>query len=79
VTATGLAAGFHAVANLAPGVDGEAVAAAARERSVRLYPIGEYGTATGPDPRIVLGFGNIGESAIERGIERVADLLSARH
>jgi GntR family transcriptional regulator/MocR family aminotransferase len=73
----GLAAGFHAVARLPEGLDERAVAAAARERSVGLYPMSDYRTAehSGP-PELVLGFGNLTESAIERGIARVADLLA---
>jgi GntR family transcriptional regulator / MocR family aminotransferase len=73
----GLAAGFHAVARLPEGLDERAVAAAARERSVGLYPMGDYRTAehSGP-PELVLGFGNLTESAIERGVARVADLLA---
>jgi GntR family transcriptional regulator / MocR family aminotransferase len=74
----GLAAGFHAVARLPEGLDERAVAAAARERSVGLYPMRDYRTAehAGP-PELVLGFGDLTESAIERGIATVADLLAA--
>jgi GntR family transcriptional regulator / MocR family aminotransferase len=73
----GLAAGFHAVARLPEGVDERAVGEAARERSIGLYPMSDYrrdGQA-GP-PELVLGFGDLSESAIERGIAAVADLLS---
>ena len=38
----GLAAGFHLVASLPPGVSEEAVVAGARERSVGLYPMSAY-------------------------------------
>jgi GntR family transcriptional regulator/MocR family aminotransferase len=73
----GLAAGFHAVARLPEGVDERAVAAAARDRSVGLYPMSDYRKAgsAGP-PELVLGFGDLTESQIERGIETVADLLA---
>jgi GntR family transcriptional regulator/MocR family aminotransferase len=72
----GLAAGFHAVAHLPEGADETTITAVARERSVGLYPMSEYRTsgATTP-PEIVLGFGNLTESAITRGIEKVGDLL----
>jgi GntR family transcriptional regulator / MocR family aminotransferase len=75
----GLAAGFHAVARLPEGVDEREVAAAARERSVGLYPMSDYRTAghDGP-PELVLGFGDLTESAIERGIATIADLLQVR-
>jgi GntR family transcriptional regulator / MocR family aminotransferase len=74
----GLAAGFHAVARLPEGLDERAVASAARERSVGLYPMSDYRTAhhAGP-PELVLGFGDLTESEIERGLATVADLLSA--
>jgi GntR family transcriptional regulator / MocR family aminotransferase len=72
----GLAAGFHAVADLAPGTDEAAVVAGARARSIGLHGMGAYrpGGGQGP-PQLVLGFGNLSEAAIERGITAVADLL----
>ncbi|HMG43512.1 MAG TPA: PLP-dependent aminotransferase family protein [Acidimicrobiales bacterium] len=73
----GLAAGFHAVARLPASLDEEAVVAAALGRSVGLYPMSRYRWPghSGP-PSLVLGFGNLTESAIERGIARVADLFA---
>jgi GntR family transcriptional regulator/MocR family aminotransferase len=77
VRLTGLAAGFHAIAPLPPGADEAAVIAAARDRRVGLYGIGGYrGTAaTTAPPALVIGFGNVGERAIEPGIAAVADLF----
>jgi GntR family transcriptional regulator/MocR family aminotransferase len=77
VRLTGLAAGFHAVAHLPAGADEQAVVAAARERRVGLYGMGSFRAAgaAGP-PQLVLGFGQVGERAIEPGIAAVADLLS---
>ena len=74
---TGLAAGFHAVAHLSAGADEQAVVAAARERRVGLYGMGKFRAipAAGP-PQLVLGFGQVGERAIEPGIAAVADLLN---
>jgi GntR family transcriptional regulator / MocR family aminotransferase len=79
VELTGLAAGFHAVARLPDGVDEQAVVTAAAERSIKLHPMSEYRAdgATEP-PELVLGFGNLSDGEIERGIEAVADLLSGR-
>ena len=73
----GLAAGFHAVARLTDGVNEQAVVTAAAERSIRLYPMSWYRAsgATEP-PELVLGFGNLSEGDIERGIGGIADLLS---
>ncbi len=72
----GLAAGFHAVARLPDTADEQAVVAAARERSIGLYGMSRYRSsgAAGP-PALVLGFGNLSESSIERGIDAVGDLL----
>jgi GntR family transcriptional regulator / MocR family aminotransferase len=76
VRLTGLAAGFHAVAHLRAAADEQAVVTAARERLVGLYGMGSY-RAAGPagPPQLVLGFGDVGERAIEPGIAAVADLL----
>jgi GntR family transcriptional regulator/MocR family aminotransferase len=74
----GLAAGFHAVARLPEGLDERAVAAAARGRAIGLYPVSDVRVGGGDHPPdLVLGFGNLSEAAIERGIAVVADLLAA--
>jgi GntR family transcriptional regulator/MocR family aminotransferase len=76
VQLSGLAAGFHAVACLPDHVDEQAVVAAARERSVGLYPMSRYRADGGSrPPRIVLGFGDETETAIRRGIALIGDLL----
>jgi GntR family transcriptional regulator / MocR family aminotransferase len=78
VRLTGLAAGFHAVAHLPAAADERAVVVAARERLVGLYGMGEYRAMDAPaPPQLVLGFGQVGERAIEPGIAAVADLLRA--
>ena len=76
VRLTGLAAGFHAVAHLPPSAGELAVVSAARQRSVGLYGMSMYRAsgAVAP-PQLVLGFGCVGERAIESGIRAVADLL----
>jgi GntR family transcriptional regulator/MocR family aminotransferase len=78
VRLTGLAAGFQAVAPLSPGADEAAVIAAARDRRVGLYGIGEYRGHPDPaaPPALVMGFGNVRERAIEPAIAAVAGLLS---
>jgi GntR family transcriptional regulator/MocR family aminotransferase len=76
VELTGLAAGFHAVAHL-PDVAGEqAVVEAARGRGIGLHGMSgfRFDRSTTP-PRLVLGFGNVPEAAVERGIAAIADLL----
>ena len=72
----GLAAGFHAVVHLRADADEQDVIARARERSIGLYGMSAYRSdgATVP-PQLVVGFGNVGEGAIRRGIAAVGDLL----
>ena len=72
----GLAAGFHAVAELTPEADERAIVEQARARSVGLYGMSSYrpSGAEGP-PQLVLGFGNLSEAAIVRGIGAISDLL----
>ncbi len=73
----GLAAGLHAVIRLGRPVDGAALAAGARERSVGVYPLGYYYAR----PRrihdgIVLGYANLAEPAIEEGVRRLSRALA---
>ena len=77
VRLTGLAAGFHAVAHLPAAADERAVVAGARQRRVGLHGMGQF-RAAGPagPPQLVLGFGQVGERAIEPGIAAVAGLLN---
>jgi GntR family transcriptional regulator / MocR family aminotransferase len=72
----GLAAGFHAVARLGPEADEQAIVEQARARSIGLHGMSSYrpSGSAGP-PQLVLGFGNLTEAAIARGIDTVADLL----
>jgi GntR family transcriptional regulator / MocR family aminotransferase len=75
----GLAAGFHVLVLLPPGVSEAEVVDAARERSVGVYGLGDdtFGEVRWP-PALVMGFGNLGEGAIEKGIASIADLLDRR-
>jgi GntR family transcriptional regulator / MocR family aminotransferase len=78
VAVTGLAAGFHAVLRLPTGADATAVARAAMERGIRIDPMSRYRLISRDHPpEVVLGFGNLAEPAIRRGIEAIADLISA--
>jgi GntR family transcriptional regulator/MocR family aminotransferase len=72
----GLAAGFHGVAQLAPDADERAIVEQARDRSIGLYGLNEYrlGGGGGP-PQLVVGFGNLSEPAIVRGITAISDLF----
>jgi GntR family transcriptional regulator / MocR family aminotransferase len=62
--------------HLPAGVDERAVAAAAAERSVGLYPMSRYRADRAREPpQLVIGFGNLTEPTITRGIATVGDLL----
>lgn len=75
----GLAAGFHAVARLPAAASEEGVVAAAHERGVGLFGMSRFRADGSTDPpEILLGFGNLTESAIERGIAMVGDILENR-
>ena len=77
----GLAAGCHAVLRLPAGADEAKVVAAAKERSVEVRGLSEYcfgGTefSARTPPGLVLGFGNINESRIRRGIHLLAEVIA---
>ncbi len=72
----GLAAGFHAVAHLVGDADEQAIVERARERSIGLYGMSSYRPSGHPGPpRLVLGFGNLTDAAIMRGVSAISDLL----
>jgi GntR family transcriptional regulator / MocR family aminotransferase len=78
VRLSGLAAGFHAVAQLAPGASEATVVEAAQARGVGIYGMSANRSTRSPDPpQLVLGFGNLSERTIIEGITRVAPLLQA--
>jgi GntR family transcriptional regulator/MocR family aminotransferase len=75
-TVTGLAAGFHAVVALPDNATETAIADAAAERGVGVNPMSRFRlTGAKEPPQLVLGFGNLTEPAIRRGIATIADLL----
>ena len=76
VTLHGLAAGFHAVADLGDEADEAAVVERARERAIGLYGMNLFRlTGSGGPAQLVLGFGDLSDAAIRRGIGAIADLL----
>jgi GntR family transcriptional regulator / MocR family aminotransferase len=76
VVVSGIAAGFHAVAHLPAEADEHAIVAQAASRSIGLYGMSSYRPSgrVGP-PQLVLGFGDLSEAAIRRGITAIGDLL----
>jgi GntR family transcriptional regulator / MocR family aminotransferase len=73
---TGLAAGFHAIAQLPERANEAEIVDAAAQRSVGLQGLGRYRSpdSDGP-PGIVFGFGDVNQDAIRRGIAAIGDLL----
>jgi len=70
----GLAAGLHVVARLERPLPAAALAAAAAERSVGVYPVA-LGDAL--SDRVALGYASLSEPAIDEGIRRLAGALAA--
>ncbi|MCD9876632.1 MocR-like pyridoxine biosynthesis transcription factor PdxR [Streptomyces guryensis] len=76
VRLSGLAAGFHAVAQLPSGVGERTVVAQARGRGVGLYGMSACrASGAGTPVQLVVGFGDVTERAIVAGVAAVADLL----
>jgi GntR family transcriptional regulator / MocR family aminotransferase len=69
----GLAAGLHAVVRLPAAVDGMALVEEAAKRSVGAYPLSLTPDAT---DAVVLGYANLSEPAIDRGIRRLAEAFA---
>ncbi len=77
----GLAAGCHAVLRLPHGVREAEVVAVAKERSVEVRGLSEYcfggaEFAARTPPGLVLGFGNVNESRIRRGIRILGEVIA---
>ena len=73
---SGLAAGCHALMRLPAGRAEARVVAGCAERSVGVYGMSRYRSdgATEP-PELLLGFGNVTETAIHRGITVLGEVL----
>ncbi len=79
----GLAAGCHALLRLPDGTSERAVEATAASMGVGVNGLDRYrfvapDTDAEPEPRppaLVLGFGNVGEQQIRRGIRTLADAV----
>ena len=78
----GLEAGCHALLELPEGVAEDEVVHSALRRAVRVYGLSRYrvdapraGEADVP-PALVLGFGNVNEERILRGVEVLGEVLS---
>ncbi len=69
----GIAAGLHAVVRLPDGASEPATVAAAADRGLALDGLASFfGDQRSPHPALVLGYGNLMEPAIARGIAELA-------
>ena len=79
VELTGLDAGCHGVLRLPAGVGEADVVAAAAERGVCVYGMSRYRTGGATEPaELVIGFGNVPEHLIRRGVRVLGDVVSRR-
>src|SRR5207253_9668574 len=75
VRLSGLAAGFHAVAHLPRGTDETTVVSRAHAKSIGLSGMSSYRwNGDSQPPQLVLGFGHLSETAIERGVAAIAEV-----
>ena len=73
---TGLAAGLHAIVRLARDFDAAALARAALARSLAVYPLSfAYMRPPARDDALVLGYANLSEQRIHRGVRALAQAL----
>ncbi|HEV2979845.1 MAG TPA: PLP-dependent aminotransferase family protein [Solirubrobacteraceae bacterium] len=74
---TGLAAGLHAIVRLARDFDAPALMRAAVERSLAVYPLSfAYMRPPARDDALVLGYANLSEQRIQRGVRVLAQSLA---
>jgi GntR family transcriptional regulator/MocR family aminotransferase len=76
-TPMGASAGLHVLAWLPPDVDEAALVESAAEAGVGLYGLTPRRIEPGGPGGIIFGYGNVTESAIELGVQRLADLARA--
>ncbi len=74
-TAHGIEAGLHVLVQLPPGAGEAATLSAAAARGVGLDGLADHATRPQP-PGLVLGYGNVSEPAMRRGVELLAQALS---
>ena len=73
---TGVAAGLHLVVSLPAGSDEAGLLTEARGQGVGLSGLSEHTVVPAP-PALLLGYGRIGEAAIEAGVRTLRDSLPA--
>jgi GntR family transcriptional regulator/MocR family aminotransferase len=76
-TVHGIAAGMHAVVELAPDDDEDAIREAAAARRIRFETLRDYGRGDDGAPVLLLGYGQISEPAIPAGVRALAEAVHA--
>ena len=78
VRVRGIAAGLHAIAELAGDVAEQAVVDAARARGIALEGVAAYRVVTAPTPAMLaLGYANVSEPAIAHAIAALAESIAS--
>ena len=72
----GVAAGVHLLVELDPDADEQGVVAAAARRSVRVYGVRAHRARSPGPPALLLGYGNLSNTAIIEGVKRLASVVA---
>ena len=73
---TGIAAGLHALVLLPEGTDEAALVERALERGIALAPLAPMRVAAPGPPGVLIGYANVAETAIERGVAELAAIAA---
>jgi GntR family transcriptional regulator / MocR family aminotransferase len=73
----GIAAGLHATVRLPEGDDELAIAAEAKRRRIAIEVMADYRSGTAGAPTLLLGYGQIAEPSIRRGVAALAEAIRA--
>jgi GntR family transcriptional regulator / MocR family aminotransferase len=75
----GVAAGLHLFVELDPQADEQQVITAAAGLSVGVYGVRAHRARNTGPPALLLGYGNLADTAIGEGVKRLASLLRQTH
>ncbi len=74
---SGVAAGLHLLLHLPAGTDPIQVAAHARDLGVKVDPLASYQVRVSDSPVLVLGYGNLADTAVEEAVALLARAVHA--
>jgi len=72
-----VAAGLHLLLHLPAGTDPIQVAAHARDLGVKVDPLASYQVRVSDSPVLVLGYGNLADTAVEEAVALLARAVHA--